>query len=91
MAWAYGSDWRAVRASVLARDRLECQLHLVGCTGRAEHVDHIIPLSEGGARLDPTNLRASCRHCNLSRNGSRAAQLSAAFAGQVGASPSRRW
>jgi hypothetical protein len=47
-------------------------------------------LSEGGARLDPENLRASCRHCNLARNAARASTLASAFeAGPSG--PSRRW
>lgn len=60
----YDHRWRAVRLAVLARDRHQCQMRLPGCTGHADTVDHIVALFEGGARLDPTNLRAACKHCN---------------------------
>jgi 5-methylcytosine-specific restriction protein A len=59
-------QWRKTRAIVLARDRYVCQLQYAGCTVRATHVDHVLPLRFGGDnRLD--NLRASCSSCNLSR------------------------
>ena len=79
MAWAYGSDWRVIRKSVLDRDAHRCQIGLPGCTKVASHVDHIVPLAEGGARLDPDNLRASCPHCNLTRSAGRTAALVAAL------------
>jgi len=44
-----------------------CELRLPGCTGRADTVDHIVPLSRGGALFNPANWRAACRHCNCSR------------------------
>ena len=37
------------------------------CTGRAVEVDHIISWRSGGSWFDPTNLRASCRACNIGR------------------------
>jgi 5-methylcytosine-specific restriction enzyme A len=62
----YDHNWRKVRLWVLARDGHRCQLQRKGCTGTATQVDHIIPLIEGGDRLAPSNLRASCTHCNTS-------------------------
>jgi 5-methylcytosine-specific restriction endonuclease McrA len=59
--------WRKVRAFVLERDEGVCQLRLPGCTVVADEVDHIVPVKAGGALLDPTNCRASCRFCNRSR------------------------
>jgi 5-methylcytosine-specific restriction endonuclease McrA len=37
------------------------------CTVRATQVDHIVPISEGGAMYDPANLRAACAPCNNGR------------------------
>jgi 5-methylcytosine-specific restriction endonuclease McrA len=71
--WAKGSDtrWRRFRAWVLQRDSYRCRVGLQGCTERAPleggHVDHIIPLTQGGAKYDPENVRASCASCNLKR------------------------
>jgi len=62
---AYGGAWKHARLAILARDRYTCQIRRAGCTGRATQVDHIVPLAHGGPRLDPTNLRAACRHCNI--------------------------
>jgi hypothetical protein len=41
--------WRAVRKRVLVRDRYQCQIGLPGCKGRANSVDHIVELADGGA------------------------------------------
>ena len=83
--------WRKVRLVVLARDNHLCQLKRHGCTTHATQVDHIIPVSEGGQLLDPSNLRASCAFCNLSRNATRNAELATAAAGGADAPPSRVW
>lgn len=57
--------WEAVRKLVLERDHYECMVRLPGiCTGHANTVDHIRAIAEGGARLDPANLRAACAPCN---------------------------
>lgn len=77
MAGAYDYAWRQVRLQALERDGYQCQLRLDGCTTHATHGDHIVPLSEGGARLDLTNIRAACEHCNLRRNTQRQAALAA--------------
>lgn len=62
-----GRPWQRTRRFVLERDGYQCQLQLPGCTILATQIDHITPLSAGGAPYDHANLRASCRHCNLAR------------------------
>lgn len=71
-AWKKGSDtrWRAFRLTILGRDRYRCTIQLAGCTTLADCVDHIQPLSKGGAKYDPSNCRAACKHCNTSRGDS---------------------
>lgn len=59
--------WKRVRLMVLARDGHTCQIKGANCGGVANQVDHIVPITRGGAYLDPANLRASCRRCNVSR------------------------
>lgn len=54
--------WRTMRDVILDRDQYTCQL----CGARAEHIDHITPLSEGGTSR-ASNLRATCAPCNLTR------------------------
>lgn len=70
-AWAGGSTrrWRQLRAYVLQRDRHRCQIPKgTGiCGEHATHVDHIVPLADGGPKWEPSNCRASCAPCNLSR------------------------
>lgn len=38
-----------------------------GLVRPATEVDHIIPLSEGGARLDPQNTQSLCSRCHLNK------------------------
>ncbi len=64
-----GRRWRVVRAFVLRRDLGLCQIRGPRCNGRANTVDHIVKLSQGGAPLDPGNLRAACLSCNCAREG----------------------
>lgn len=53
---------RRLRAFVLARDGYRCQ----NCGGHATEAGHIIPILFAPERqLDPANLRALCRPCNL--------------------------
>lgn len=56
------SAWRRVRAQVLKRDGYRCRL----CGAPATHVDHIVPVREGGTD-EPVNLPALCERCNLFR------------------------
>lgn len=55
-------EWRKVRAQILARDRYRCQQ----CGDPANTVDHIRAKANGGSDR-PTNLRALCEACNLSK------------------------
>lgn len=67
----YDRQWQKVRLLVLHRDRHLCQMRLDGCTVKATTVDHIVELMHGGPRLDPSNLRAACKHCNSSSGATR--------------------
>lgn len=59
--------WKRVRLVVLERDQWICQVRRPGCTKQAIDCDHIESWQQGGSWYDPTNLRASCSHCNNSR------------------------
>jgi len=59
--------YQKMRKVVLARDRGICWI--CGTPG-AGTVDHVVPLSRGGALLDPANMRAAHRRCNSSRGAS---------------------
>lgn len=75
----YEGPWKKVRRQVLERDNHLCQIGSAGCTRNATEVDHVLPVSMGGAWYDSDNLRASCRWCNLQRNR------------KTTAAPSRTW
>ena len=64
---AYTGPWARIRKSILERDQYTCQIRGPKCTTTATQVDHIIPITKGGAWYDPTNLRASCAKCNYAR------------------------
>lgn len=79
----YGPGWRKVRLVVLARDGHVCRW----CGARATQADHLVPLAEGGDRLDLANLVASCGPCNARRG----AQLVNGRRHTTRLRPSRRW
>jgi 5-methylcytosine-specific restriction endonuclease McrA len=79
--------WREVAAFVLARDGFVCRIALAGCGGRADSVDHVIELVDGGAAFDPGNLQAACAACNSSKHNRRRAEL----AREARAGALRRW
>ena len=56
--------WQTVRLEILDRDCFTCQY----CGGVATHVDHVIPVCQGGTS-DPDNLVAACQRCNLKKSG----------------------
>lgn len=70
-SWSGGSSrrWRKLRAVILQRDGYTCKVPRNGrpCGAHATHVDHIVPRADGGDMWDPSNLRAACAPCNLSR------------------------
>jgi len=58
------AKWRAVRAALL-RAHPVCQL----CAARgllvpAKVVDHVLPIKDGGARYDESNLECICTSCH---------------------------
>ena len=59
--------WRRIRLLVLQRDGYRCRIGGKKCETVANQVDHIIPIADGGRRLDMNNLRASCKPCNSGR------------------------
>lgn len=63
----YGRDWRALRQKFLRANPLCAQCEKRGRIKPAVEVDHIIPLTQGGPRMDPRNLQALCRPCHSSK------------------------
>ena len=64
----YSGPWQRIRKTILQRDLHTCQIQSPNCTQHATQVDHIVPVHQGGAWYDPTNLRAACANCNNQRN-----------------------
>jgi 5-methylcytosine-specific restriction protein A len=60
----YDRQWRKVRLAYLQCNPLCEQCLKEGITTPALDVDHIVPLSKGGERLDFDNLQALCRRCH---------------------------
>jgi len=61
-----GVEFERAKRLVIERYGGRCQLRLAGCTVVATTADHIVPRSRGGT-AHPSNLRASCTHCNSAR------------------------
>lgn len=57
------TDWRAKRTRILLRDAFRCQTCSKVIGGKEAHVDHIIPLEDGGADED-ANLQTLCSRCH---------------------------
>jgi 5-methylcytosine-specific restriction protein A len=57
------SDWRARRTRILLRDAMRCHECRRAVSGREAHVDHLIPLEDGGTD-DDANLRTMCERCH---------------------------
>lgn len=53
------ADWRAKRMRILVRDAFRCAVCGLVVSGRQAHVDHIVPLEEGGSDADE-NLQVLC-------------------------------
>lgn len=59
-------EWRDLRLEVFARDGRQCAY--CGSTAEPLHVDHIVPLIQGGGN-DLGNLAVACRECNCGKSG----------------------
>ena len=56
-------DWRAKRERILIRDAFVCRDCNEVCYGQDAHVDHIVPLEDGGTDAD-RNLQTLCSSCH---------------------------
>lgn len=63
MRQRYDSRWRRLRLVILYRDGYRCHW----CKRKANEVDHLVSIEEGGSMYAPHNLVASCKACNSSR------------------------
>jgi len=63
-ARGYDATWRRLRAWYLAQHPLCVECERAGRVVAAQEVDHVTPISAGGARLDPENLQALCTPCH---------------------------
>jgi len=57
------ADWFSKRRRILVRDAFTCQSCSRIVHGKAAHVDHIVPLEEGGTDEDG-NLQTLCDACH---------------------------
>ena len=55
----YDGTWQKLRRYKLAGDPF-----CVVCNRSADQVDHIVPINDGGDRLDPQNLQSMCQGCH---------------------------
>jgi 5-methylcytosine-specific restriction enzyme A len=60
----YDRKWEKLRAWHLAREPLCRQCQIEGKVVAAFLVDHITPIRQGGAVLDPANLQSLCVRCH---------------------------
>ncbi len=86
-----GRAWRTLRDSML-KGNPYCAIRGPRCTVVATTVDHIVPVTMGGAELDPANCRPACARCHYGggariTNARRAGQVPSAAA----AERARRW
>jgi len=76
-------------AAVKRRARGCCELQYDGCTGRADHADHITPVGEGGAEHDVANGQGACDHCHGIKTRAEAARGRRRYYGQARRKPER--
>lgn len=70
-SWKIGAHQQMVsRAYIIERDGRRCHLCGKRCTRAEIHLDHLIPLSDGGTHA-PENLAVACAACNLKRGAGR--------------------
>lgn len=56
--------WRNLRANFIQDNPICVMCSKEGKLVPGDHVDHIKPISEGGAKLEPSNLQTLCRSCH---------------------------
>ena len=64
--WHITRDWQALRRFVFERDHYTCVLcgFTRGTLDYGLEADHIVPIADGGANLDPMNIRTLCEACH---------------------------
>ncbi|GAC1405524.1 MAG: HNH endonuclease signature motif containing protein [Burkholderiaceae bacterium] len=65
--------WRALRAAFLFQHPVCCRCEAAGRIVAAVVADHVLPIKDGGARLDEANLQALCVPCHNSKTASETA------------------
>ncbi len=73
--------WKVIRKKKL-RSSIRCEAY--GCISTATEVDHITPISEGGAAYDMRNLQSLCKSCHARKTGREVKQRQLARAQQRG-------
>lgn len=68
---------RNLWASIRRRDHHRCYQ----CGQPGTQIDHVMPLAEGGARADPTNLAVICGPCHQRKNATETARSNQRRAG----------
>jgi len=68
------ADWKRVRAEVIEERGAICTYCDRNCFDDPT-VDHIVPVTRGGALLDKNNLAVSCRACNASKGNRRPEEM----------------
>ena len=63
----YSTQWDAVRKLHLKGEPLCRMCATAGRVTAAVMVDHIVPIADGGAVLDDTNLQSLCTSCHASK------------------------
>jgi len=63
----YDADWRRVREQLLKAEPLCRHCERTGVLTLAREVDHILPLADGGARLELSNLQPLCGACHAAK------------------------
>lgn len=61
--------WRKLRKFVLDKNPLCVECERKGLVTVASVGDHIIPINQGGAPLDETNIQPLCKKCHDSKSG----------------------
>lgn len=57
-------EWRITRGLALQIEPLCRACNAIGLISPSSQVDHIVPISQGGDRLDMSNLQALCHTCH---------------------------
>lgn len=63
-------DWRKLRNHFIQEHPLCSNCNNKGIIQEAEMVDHILPISQGGNKLDSKNLQSLCNKCHNRKSNS---------------------